>query len=510
VVTDRPVAEYVAVDARTGGVHCDKKDAEELNLLKIDALGLTQLSVFEDCLQMAGKPMDFFESVPLDDPAAFAVLNSGRFSGVFQFNGEVLQKICAQFRIECFEDIVSVTALGRPGPMASGGTNEWVKRKTGVNPVTYAHPILEEDLAPTLGVVTFQEQVMTIGRNMGGLSWADVTALRKAMSKSLGREYFDQFGDKFKAGATAQGVDLEVATKIWDDLCSYGNWAFNRSHAVAYALVSYWCAYAKAYFPVEFAAATLSHTPDVDKQIKTLREMNVEGVDYIPVDAVQSVDKWTFGYTGANNQKLLIGPLTNVAGIGPKLMSQVMSAKARNEPYPPRAMKLLVKPRTKIDSLWPIRDAFARLMPDPAERNIHTSPIRVEEALAINDERTVMVFVLLRKLNLRDENEQVNVNRRGGLIYKSNTSSLNLQMVDDTGQIFCKVDRFKYENMGKPIVERGRVGKALYAVKGQTARGTFKMIRIQAIRYIGDIADEVAQVLADTGSPADARKEAAE
>ena len=482
VVTETPVTDYVAVDARTGATHCDKKDAEDLNLLKIDALGLTQLSVFEDALTMAGKDIHFLERLPFDDKASFETLNKGQFSGIFQFNGPALQSICNQIKVESLDDIVSITALARPGPMASGGTNEWTKRKNGISAVVYPHPTFEPYLRETLGIVAYQEQVMQIGREIGDLSWEDVTALRKAMSKSLGKEYFDQFGDRFKAGAIKKNIPPEVLEKVWDDLCAYGAWAFNKSHSVAYGIVSYWCCYMKAHFPFEFAAATLTHEPDPAKQIMILREMAAEGFDYIPVDADLSTDKWTAGVK--DGKKVLVGPIQNVKGVGPKLVQQIMSARVRGEPVPARASKLLNNATTEIDSLWPVRNAFKRLLPDPSERNIHTPPLPVIKMQTKGEDYKALAFVVVQQIKPRDENEAVNVAKRDGKFLTGPTSSLNLTISDDTDRIFAKIDRFAFERIGKEIVERGRPGKALYAMKGTVPRG-FRMLRVEAVRFIG-------------------------
>lgn len=486
VVTETPILDYVALDARTGATHCDKKDAEELNLLKIDALGLTQLSVFEDALTMAGKDIHFLERITLDDKKAFEVLNKGQFSGIFQFNGPALQGICNQIKIEHLEDIISVTALARPGPMASGGTAEWAKRKNGQSPVVYPHPVFEPHLKTTLGIVAYQEQVMNIGREIGDLTWEDVTALRKAMSKSLGKEYFDQFGDRFKEGARKKGMPDEILTKVWDDLCAYGAWAFNRSHSVAYGIVSYWCAYLKAHFPFEFAAATLSHEPDPARQIMILREMNAEGIDYVPYDPDLSTDKWTAGFK--NGKKVLVGPLSNVKGIGPKMVQQVLSARARGEPIPARAEKLMQGATTDIDSLWPIRNAFRRLMPDPGERNIHTPPTNIVDLQLTGEEYSALVFCTISKIAPRDENEAVNVAKRKGKVLSGPTTSLNLQIQDDTDRVFAKVNRFDFERIGREIVDRGRPTKCLYALKG-TVPKDFRMLSVKQIRFIGFIDD---------------------
>lgn len=492
VIAERPILDYIPVDHRTGATMCDKKDAEDLNLLKIDALGLTQLSVFEDCLHMAGLPYSTLDDMPMEDPAAFAILNDGKFSGIFQFNGLALQSIVKQFNVTCFDDIVSVTALARPGPLASGGAHEWVRRKNGAKPVTFPHPLFEPYLKDTLGIVLYQEQVMQIGRNIGDLSWGQVTALRKAMSKSLGVEYFNQFGDPWKSAAIAKGVDAKDAQKVWDDLCAYGSWSFNKSHSVAYGIISYQCCWLKAHYPFEFAAATLSHEHDPAKQIQLLREMSAEGYDYVPIDPDVSTDKWSVG--SKDDKRVLVGPLHNIKGIGPKLVNTIIGARARGEPLPDRAKKLLSNPQTPIDSLWPIRDAFRRVMPDPTERNIYTNPTPIINLQIEESDYTALVFCTFSRINPRDENEAVKIARRGYETKDGNTASLNLQLTDDTDTIFGKISRWKYQQLGKPIVDHGRPKKCLYAVKGKIkAGGNFRMMMIENVRYIGDIDEQPAK-----------------
>jgi hypothetical protein len=437
-------------------------------------------------LELANLSRDFIEKIPLDDKSAFRVLNEKKFSGIFQFNGTALKSITSQFPVDSFNDIVSITALARPGPLASGGAHEWIKRKTGQNAITYPHPVFEPYLRDTNGIVIYQEQVMEIARNVGGLLWSDVTALRKAMSKSLGKEYFDQFGDPWKAGAISKGVDPKDAEKVWDDLCAYGSWSFNKSHSVAYGMISYWCCWLKAHHPFEFAAATLSHEHDPDRQILLLREMADEGFEYAPVDKEYSTNKWSVGWR--NGKKFLVGPLSSVKGIGPRMVNAILGARARGEKMPDRAEKLLANPQTPIDSLFPIRDAFRRLLPDPAERNIFSPPTSVKEILTKDNGHVVLVFCTFESINPRDENEIVQIAKRGYEIKDGFTASLNLQIKDDSGIIFGKIDRWKFSKIGKEIVDRGGAGKNLYAVKGRVSgSSTFRMISVDVVRYIGRI-----------------------
>lgn len=483
VVTQRPVKEYIAVDSRTRSVMCDKKDAEDLDALKIDALGLTQLSIFERTLALIGEPdvSGWLEKLPLDDQAAFDVLNKKHFAGVFQFAGGALQSLVKQVKCDSLEDIISITALARPGPMATGGAMSWVKRRTGREPVTYPHKLFEPTLRGTLGVVMYQEQVMQIGREIGDLSWGDVTALRKAMSKSLGKEFFDQFGDRWKDAAEKKGIDRQTLDKVWDDLCAYGSWAFNRSHAVAYGIVSYWCCWLKAHHPVEFAAATLDAESEPSRQIKLLREIADEGVDYVPFDPEHSTDRWSIAVR--NGKKILVGPLTSINGIGPAAVNEIVSCRKRGQPIRPALLKRMTGAKTEIDTLFPVRDAVKRLAPSLPAIGIVSEPTPIVR-VQTDWQGDVMIIGVARKIAPKDENEEVNVAKRG---YKldGQTRAINLFFYDDTDEIFCKISRFDFLRLQAEVLEKGRAGKSIYAVKGKV-NPHFRMISVKQIKYIGE------------------------
>jgi hypothetical protein len=225
VITKEPINEFVAISGDSRTTMCDKKDAEALNLLKIDALGLTQLSIFERTLEQIGVPpvSGWLEkNVPLDDPMAFDVINQKKYNGIFQFIGSTVQSLAQEMVLEKFDDVVAITALARPGPIGSGQADTWLKRRTGKESVTFPHPLFETALAKTYGIFVYQEQVMKICREVGDLSWDEVNALRRAMSKSLGQEFFDQYGNKFKKGAVEKGVPKATVDRVWEELCQYG------------------------------------------------------------------------------------------------------------------------------------------------------------------------------------------------------------------------------------------------------------------------------------------------
>ena len=473
LVTDDPVSKYCSVSDQSGAAQIDKKDAEDLNLLKIDALGLRTLSVLQDVLDQVGWTREQLLNFPMDDKGAFAVLNDERYAGIFQFEGYALQSVTKQMKVHNFEDIVAITALGRPGPLNSGGTTEYIKRHTGAAPVEYLHPLTKEITEVTNGVVVYQEQGMTIGRDVGKLSWEDVSSLRKAMSSSLGQEFIDTYFQKFKAGAKENGIEEEKARYIWDHINTMGSWACNRSHAVAYGMVSYWCCALKSRFRVEFAAACLRNVKDDDQGVRLLREVVREGLPYKPYDKFKSKINWSV------QEGELIGGLIGIKGIGPKVAKDIIERRDLKQPLTPRQESLLDNGETPYDDIFECERRFGHIKADPTAHKIVT-PITDIQDLDANNPGTFVFFGKLKEKNLRDMNEVVNLQKRGGRRVESNNLWLNITLEDDTGPIICTIDRFKYNRIGKQVVEDGRMGD-WYLVKGQMKKG-FRKIYVEKYR----------------------------
>jgi len=485
LITDKPIAQYVALDARTRAAWCDKEDSEELNLLKIDALGLTQLSIFERCLELMGErpTSHFLDAIPLDDPAAFAVLNEGHFSGIFQFAGSALRGLATQVKTESIDDIIAMTALARPGPMASGGTASWVKRKRGEEEATTLHPLLTELTRETLGVIVYQETVMQVVRQLGKMSWEDTSAIRKAMSASQGDEVFDGYWLKFKAGAVENGMDPVIAKIIWEQMRSFGAYAFNKAHAAAYGIVSYWCCWLKAHHPLPFAAATLDAEGDANKQLAILRELDREGTRYIPVDPERSTDRWTIAER--NGETVLVGPLTAIKGFGPAKVLEILDCRSHGKPLKPSIAKQLASAKTEIDTLYPIRAAINRLWPDLSKANVFTQPTDAISAQpGVNGD--IVVIGVLKRISVKNENDEANVIKRNGRKVYGPDKSLNLFLVDDTDEVFCKINRYDFERMGKPVLDKARLNKTIYAIKGNIPPD-FRMVSVKAIKALGEI-----------------------
>jgi len=224
IVCNEPLTTFGGINSRDSALMMEYKDIEQLNLLKIDCLGLRTLSILESVANQIGIAYDDFYDIPLNDEATFNIFNSLRLSGIFQFQGNALQYVTRQMGVETFDDICAITALARPGPIHSGGTNIFIGRRTGAEPVVYLsqHESVIRHTEGTYGVIIYQEQLMSIGREYGGLSWEDVSELRKAASKSLGEEYFGKFKDKFVDGALKNGADETEAVSVWESMVTFG------------------------------------------------------------------------------------------------------------------------------------------------------------------------------------------------------------------------------------------------------------------------------------------------
>lgn len=466
---------FGGINSRTDTIMIDKEEAEGLNLLKIDVLGLRTLSILEEVADRIGMPYKEYYSLNVEDPKVFKTFNDMRLFGIFQFEGYALQSVTRQMGVHCFDDIAAITALARPGPIHSGGTNLFVKRKTGQEPVSYLseHPSVVEATKDTLGIIIYQEQLMKIAREYGNLSWEDVSSIRKAASKSLGEEFFNKYKKSFVEGALTNGMKLEEIEHVWSNMMTFGSWGFNKSHAISYGLVSFWTAWAKTYYPMEFAAANMNNSRSEDSAIRILRDMvKNEGIDYVAIDPDESVDRWEI----SSDRNKLIGSLTNIKGIGIKKAKDIMSRRETGRLTKNQVMKLM-NPETPFDILFPAQHYWGEIYSKPWEFGLDR---KVEN---IEDIRGEGEFVFIGKLvdrNLRDLNEYQSVVKRGGEIIEHDTLFLNMTLEDDTDSIICTIDRFRFEKLGRKIAEQGKVGHDWYLVKG-FIKGQWRRVNITEI-----------------------------
>ena len=263
------------------------KYVEKIGLVKFDFLGLKNLTVIDNAVKIirAGKNPDFdITALGDDDEASYQLLQAGNTTGVFQLESSGMKELLVKLKPSCFEDIIAVCALYRPGPLGSGMVDDFIDRKHGRKPVTYDLPQLQSILKDTYGVIVYQEQVMQIARTLAGYSLGGADLLRRAMGKKDLAEMARQ-RDTFLTGARENDVDPKKAEAIFDLMAKFAEYGFNKSHSAAYALIAYQTAYLKAHYPVEFMAALLTEDMDSsDKVTKNMAECREMGIDVLPPD----------------------------------------------------------------------------------------------------------------------------------------------------------------------------------------------------------------------------------
>lgn len=471
IVCNEPLTRFCTV--RNGICQLDKKSAEQLGLLKIDALGLRTLGVIADTGCVTGEDL---YGLKLDDPAAFAVFNSGKFAGVFQFEGTAQRKVATQIPVEHFIQIDHITALARPGPLGSGAANTYIARNRGTKPIGYRHPSMEPYLHDTKGVVLYQEQVMRICREIGGFGWAEVAKIRKAMSASLGVEYFRQLGDTFAEGAARiHGLTAEASAEIWDEICTFGGWGMNRSHTVSYGIIAYWCAYMKAYHALDYAAALLRRASGDDQALELLRELHREGIKIVAFDPDESEIDWSIRHG------MLYGGWINIHGIGPKKAQQILNRRAQGKATA-KDREVAISGKVKFAELWPIRNKYAKVYVTPALLNCNTPIIEVSDAHDGRDHTFILQFV---KAERRDKNEQMLIQKRNGKVIAGPTLFLDMWVVDDsvTRPIRARLEPALWEPYGRLIADKAIRRQDVFLVRG-TYLGQFSMISVKKIRCI--------------------------
>jgi DNA polymerase-3 subunit alpha len=323
---------------------------EQAGMLKMDFLGLKTLTVINDAVTSirerhgalrrpgTGEEYERIEDIPLDDPAVYEMLARGGTTGVFQFESSLATAQLRAMRCDRFEDLVATNALIRPGPLDSGMTDVFIRRKLGREPVRYPLPQLEEVLAPTYGVITYQEQLMRIAQVLAGFTLADADVLRKAIGKKDADLLHSEL-EKFTSRAIERGVDARTAAELAEQIETFGRYGFNRSHSVAYALLSYQTAWLKRHYPAEFMAALLSSvvdkTDDVVKYIGECRELG----RYIPeysrgVEVLApSVNESGWKFTPVSPTQIRFG-LGAVRGVGEAAAGAILDARREEGPFP--------------------------------------------------------------------------------------------------------------------------------------------------------------------------------
>lgn len=300
VVTPEPLTHYLPLykDPKSGGqvTQYSMKYVEDIGLVKFDFLGLKTLTVIHKAVELVrqGSNPDFdLELMPEDDADTFALLCRGDTTGVFQLESSGMKELMIKLKPECFEDLIALVALYRPGPLKSGMVDTFIRRKHGQEESQYDFPELEPILQETYGVILYQEQVMLIAQTLAGYSLGQADLLRRAMGKKKIEEMAKQ-KELFLQGAQQRGHDPQKAKQLYDNIANFAEYGFNKSHSAAYALIGYQTAYLKAQYPVEFMAALLTEDMgNTDKVVKNINEVRSQGISVLPPDINASQHNFT-------------------------------------------------------------------------------------------------------------------------------------------------------------------------------------------------------------------------
>lgn len=449
LVCNDEITNYATIDAE-GIAHIEKGAAEKLGLLKIDVLGLRTLGLLDD----AGVPVDWY-NLKFDDKKTFDVFNQQRFCGIFQFEGNALRSISSQINFNSIIEIDAVTALARPGPFATGVTEEYIKRKMHNKKYKIIHPLVESYMDETFGLPIYQEQTMAIVRYIGKFSWDDTSSIRKAISKTMGREYFDAFWPKFKRGSAENGIDEATAKEIWRVINAMGSWQMNKAHTFSYAVISYWTAYLKANFPLEFAAANLRNAKDEDSAVELLREMVGEGVEYTAFDIDRSELNWSV------KEGKLLGGFLSLKGIGVSKATKLIEARKAGA-LTQKQKDGIVKAENIFSDLFPLQTKYGNLYNDPFNNDIASEVVHIKDFDTIPPHAEERVFIgeLVYK-NPRNANEDANVKKRNGQLETGQLEYCDVRLRDDTATIGGRIGRKDYLQIGVQLIENIPVGAHL-------------------------------------------------
>jgi len=295
-------------------VNWDKHDIESFGLMKLDILGLNALTVLSESKNLIkknhGVDVDY-ESIKLDDKDVLQEFSKGNTTGIFQFNSLGLKKLCYELGIDDFKMLSHANALYRPGTLKSGMVDVFVARKRGLEKYKSAHPIIEKLTKDTFGIILYQEQVMLFMYDLAGLGWKTADSVRKVVSKSQGEEQFKKFKEIFVNGClNKKTLPREEAEKLWDDLSTFGTFAFNLSHSVAYSVISFWEMWLKVHYPNEFICASLTFGND-NKKSSLVEEAIRLGLDVRPPKLGKSHSSLWIA-----KDNILYAPFIEIKGIG--------------------------------------------------------------------------------------------------------------------------------------------------------------------------------------------------
>ena len=333
VISPTKLTDFTPLYCEQGGgnlvTQFDKDDVEAVGLVKFDFLGLRTLTIIDWALQIINKkqtqlglPLVDINTIPRNDPPTYELLKKGLTTAVFQLESRGMKELIKKLKPDCFDDIIALVALYRPGPLESGMVDDYIRVKHGAK-AEYAHPLLEPILKPTNGVILYQEQVMQIARELAHYTLGGADMLRRAMGKKKPEEMAKQ-RETFTTGAVANQVEEKIATYVFDLMEKFAGYGFNKSHSAAYALVAYQTAWLKAHYPAAFMSAVLSSDMDnTDKVVTLIEECRQMKLEICP----PNINVSNYRFTVNDNEQIVYG-LGAIKGVGESAIEEIIKERS--------------------------------------------------------------------------------------------------------------------------------------------------------------------------------------
>ncbi|MDH5384888.1 MAG: DNA polymerase III subunit alpha [Candidatus Aminicenantes bacterium] len=396
VITPKPLVEFMPLYQSVKGeitTQFPMGDIEAIGLLKMDLLGLRNLTVIQDTVDLVKKDSGEeinIEHIPLNDGKTFEVFQSGNTDGVFQFESAGMKDLLRNYKPESLRDLIALNALYRPGPLKSGMTDEFIKRKNHPDRISYELPELELVLKETRGIIVYQEQVMQIATELAGYSVAEADILRKAMGKKIASVMKAQ-KQRFIRGAKEKGVSQAKANKIFELVKNFAGYGFNKSHSAAYAFLAFHTAYLKAHYPVHFLAALLTSEAErgaTSQVVKYINECKEMGIKVLPPDINESDFNFTFS---KGNIRFGLSAIKNV-GEG--------------------AIRALIKAREKRGRFKSPFDIFGEADPKTLNRKVIESLIKAGALDSLGWKRSQMFHLVDELIDFAHDIQRINSSRQ--------------------------------------------------------------------------------------------------
>lgn len=498
IVSSTPLTETCAVYGETIAV--DKYDAEYLNLIKIDVLGLNTCGMLAEAAALLGQSIDYVYEIPLDDPMTIDAFRRNDVTGIFQFDGHAMRLVNNALKPDNFYEVCVVNALARPGPLHNNAMTDYVDIKHGTREPELRHPLFDAIVASTQYQVVYQEQILRIVREIGGFDWTAAAYIRRIISRKYGEQEFNRQGDKFMKGARANGLSKELASKIWGMCVTAGAYAFNAAHSVSYGMIGWWAMWLKMHHPQVFYTAALRRLSSVGagsiaeagghtiaRHLLLMRDAERHGLRVLPPHPKRSSTTWMpegkrtlrAGLTvipgvGEKTAEAIVDhreqygvsnwqDLTAVKGIGPKTIENITAFVEQEDPLEIHKLDRMRAAVTGQIESGDLRGRNNRLLPMPTHRTEDVPYGRGKDTLV------VWLGIVLNR-NLRDLYE-VNFARTGIPLNEDEVKDPHLRewvlLYGNDGEdtLTLRINRWRYPKFKRAIWSMD-LGKDLVLVKG--------------------------------------------